>query len=118
MELKEKLRGCLLLSINKTGTNVKIKFFNPATNKNLVLSFDGLVFETPSLVLNREVIRTEYSHILGYKSMTQLQHQNKNPSEYKQLLIELNGSTADYKNELLCAFKDYQLRQTPSTILF
>ena len=110
MELKEQLEGCTLLEIIKIGGNVKLGFFDPEKGKKLTMSFEGPIFETPSITLNSRVIRTDLSRVLGYKAMNLLRHQGKNPSVFKQLLIVLSGSTDAYKSEIICAFEDYQLR--------
>ena len=111
MELKYNLHGCQILEILKTGDQVKLRFSDPVNGGKLWMSFDGIIFETPSVKLNSRVIRAELTHVLGFKAMNQLTHQGKDPHLYKQLLIVLSGSTDAYKSEIICAFQDYQMRR-------
>jgi hypothetical protein len=110
MELKHNLKGYQIDEIIKNGSNVKLRFFDPHEQRKLTMTFNGPIFETPSLTLNSEVIKADLSSILGYKATNLLSHQGKDPHLYKQLLIVLSGSTQEYKNEIICAFQDYQMR--------
>ena len=110
MDLKYGLEGCELKEINKIGSTIKLRFFDPGKNRKIFMSFDGVIFETPTVSLPSRVVRADYSSILGFKAMSQLQHMNRNPHTYKQLLIVLSPYNPDYKNEIICAFQDYQMR--------
>ncbi|UOE52606.1 hypothetical protein MTO98_16130 [Mucilaginibacter sp. SMC90] len=110
MELKYGLEGCELSEITKIGGTVKLRFFDPGKQRKIFMSFEGVIFETPSVFLPNRVSRMEYSSILGFKAMSQLQHMNRNPHSYKQLLLVLGPHHAEYKNEIICAFQDYQMR--------
>lgn len=112
MELREDIIEFKLLKITKTGQSIKLKFFNPKKNKNMQLAYDGFLFETPSIMFyDKSVKKTFYSKNLGFKAITQLRHFNYNVEEYYQLLIVLDGSTDDFKQELTCVFKNYSIQQ-------
>jgi hypothetical protein len=110
MELKHNLNGCLMNEISKQGNKVTLRFFDGIRGKKITMSFEGPIFETPSVNLNSRVLRTDFVSAVGFKVRNQLVHQGKNPEIYKQLLIVLSGSTDDYKCEIICAFQDYQMR--------
>lgn len=110
MELKHNLNGCSINEITKQGNKVTLRFFDGIRGKKITMSYEGPIFETPSVTLNSRVIRAELVSTVGFKARNQLVHQGKNPDLYKQLLIVLSGSTDAYKNEIICAFTDYQMR--------
>jgi len=112
MELKHNLNGCSINEITKQGNKVTLRFFDSIREKKITMSYEGPIFETPSVTLNSRVLRADLTQAVGYKARNLLVHQGKNPEMYKQLLIVLSGSTEDYKSEIICAFMDYQMRAT------
>lgn len=109
MELNE-IIGHKLISIQKTKDAVKLLFKGHARYMD-ELSFKGFLFETSSPGINKQVIRTELQNVLGFKALNELKHQNLTPSDYKQLLIQMNEGTEEYKIELICVFKAFKLEQ-------
>ena len=108
MELN-KLVGYKLTEIQKTRFEIKLLFKRQGVGEKLILSFDGFLFETPSPAINKKVQRIEVKNVLGFKALTELRHQKLNTADYKQLLIEMEGSTGDYKIELIGVFKKNHL---------
>ena len=109
MEITKEISKLKLVEIRKTSNSILLTFEKPRSKKQVQLIFKGLIFETSSFVLNKKVERVELIDILGFKAVTQLKHLGKNPKDYKQLLIKMSGSSEEYKTELICVFKDYQL---------
>jgi hypothetical protein len=104
----ESINSSKLVEIRKTGLNTELTF-EKRSKKKLHLFFEGFLFETPYPALNRKVERIEMRHVLGFKAITSLQSQHKNPSDYKQLLIQMDQTSDDHKIELICVFKTFQL---------
>ena len=77
------------------------------------MTFEGLLFETSTPSLNRRVKNIELDDVLGFRviSQSQLRTLHKNPTNYRQLFIRMEGSNDDNKIELLGAFKKYKLSQ-------
>jgi hypothetical protein len=105
----ESINSSKLVEIRKTGGNTELTFEKTTSKKKLHLFFEGFLFETPYPALNRKVERIEMRHVLGFKAITSLQSQHKNPSDYKQLLIQMDQTTDEHKIELICVFKTFQL---------
>ena len=111
MELN-KLIGYRLTEIQKTPKQTKLLFSKRGISEKLQLSYEkGLLFETPSPVTDKKVLKVDLKTVLGFKAMTELRNQELTPSEYQQLLIEMEGSTSDYKIELICVFRQHNLRR-------
>lgn len=111
MELRENIIGFSLLQINKMGGTVKIKLHDPLQKRNLQLVFEGLSFETPALLLNQRISRTDLSRTLGFKAISQLRYMGYNTDDFMQLLIVLEKSTDAFKQEIICVFTKYSLQK-------
>ena len=101
--------GTKLNEIQKKPDSIKLVFKNTSNGKSYVLFFDGILLETSGSSLNRKVKNIQIDEILGFKTSTQLRHLKKNPNNYKQLFIQMEGSNEDNKFELLGAFKNYKI---------
>ena len=99
MELKNELLGTQLIKIEKEKNEVKLTFENESNQKRLSFSFTGLLFETSLPVLNRKVKNIKFRDILGIKALTQLRQLGHFEDNYKQLLLEMEGSTDGNKIE-------------------
>jgi hypothetical protein len=113
MEINE-LVGFKLIEIQKTGAFIKLFFKGSGKNQDFELSYKGLLFETSTSAINKQIAMIHLKSVLGFKAITQLRFQNVNPSEYQQLYIQMRGSTEDWKIELICVFKDYTLKRIAS----
>ena len=111
MEINSTIIGAKLNEIQKTADEVKLFFEQSATHRVYVLTFEGLLFETSTPSLNRRVKNIELDDVLGFRAISQLRNMHKNPSNYRQLFIRMEGSTDDNKIELLGALKNYKLSQ-------
>lgn len=105
--------GSELSQISKTSDKVNLVFKNYRDGNNIILVFNGLVFETTISALNKKVKRTELKNILGFKAVVQLGYQGIESSGYKQLLIEMEGSSNENKIELICVLKNYKMKSLP-----
>jgi hypothetical protein len=103
MDIKSKILHNKLVEIKKKETTIRL-FFRDGESKQ-ILRFEGLLFETPLSPLNKTVINVENSRILGIKAVSQLRYENKNPNEYKQLLIQMDNF-GEWKSELICVYKN------------
>jgi hypothetical protein len=111
MEINNAIVGAKLNEIQKKADEVKLFFEHAATHKIYVLTFEGLLFETSTPSLNRRVKNIELDDVLGFRVIAQLRTLHKNPTNYRQLFIRMEGSTDDNKIELLGALKNYKLSQ-------
>src|ERR1700722_693127 len=93
--------GTTVEEIQKKPDLVKVVFENKRTRKTLTLSFDGVLLETAGSSLNKRVEDVKINQVLGFRTSTQLLSQRKNPQRYRELLIRMEGSTDDYKLELV-----------------
>lgn len=110
MELNN-IIGYRLTEIKKKAKEITLLFSKRGTGEKLKLSYEnGLLFETPTPVTDKKVIKINLKTVLGFKAITELRNQNMNPSEFQQLLIEMEGSTSDYKIELICVFRQHKLK--------
>lgn len=111
MELNN-IIGYKLTEIQKKAKETILLFSKRGTGEKLKLSYNrGLLFETPTPATDKKVIKVDLKTVLGFKAMTELRNQNMNPNEFQQLLIEMEGSTSDYKIELICVFRQHKLRR-------
>lgn len=92
---------------------MELVFKNFEAEKNIIMVFNGLVFETTISALNKKVKRIELRNILGFKAVAQLGYQGIKPDGYKQLLMEMEGSSSENKIELICILKDYKMKRLP-----
>ncbi len=111
MEINSAIVGAKLNEIQKKADEVKLFFEHSATHKIYVLTFEGLLFETSTPSLDRRVKNIELDDVLGFRVISQLRTLHKNPTNYRQLFIRMEGSTDDNKIELLGALKNYKLSQ-------
>ena len=111
MEINNAIVGSKLNEIRKKPDEVKLIFENSKTNKVYVLSFKGLLFETSGSTLNRRVKNIQFNNTLGFRATSQLRYLKRNPQNYRQMFIQMEGSNDDNKLELLGAFRNYKISQ-------
>jgi len=111
MELEKKITGFRLVEIQKGVGLIKLAFENEADHSLVVVSFDGYLFETNISVLNRKVEYANLRKVLGFKALAQLRFDNKNISDYQQLLIQMEGTDDENKIELIAVFKSFSLSE-------
>lgn len=109
MEINNIIVGSRLNEIHKKPDEVKLVFENSKTNKAYILTFEGLLFETSGSTLNRKVKNVQLNDTLGFRATTQLRHLHKNPENYRQLFIQMEGSSDDNKLELVGALRNYKI---------
>ena len=108
MELSQVI-GTKLNEIQKKPDVIRLVFENTKTNKAYVLSFKGLLFETSSPTLNRRVKNIQVNRTLGFRALSQLRNLNRNPDNYRQLFIQMEGSDENNKFELVGALRNYRV---------
>jgi len=109
MEIDNVLVGTKLNQIQKKPDVVKLVFENSRTHKSYTLTFTGLLFETSGSTLNKRVRNIQLNDTLGMRATTQLRYLNRNPSNYRQLYIQMEGSNEDNKLELLGALRTLKI---------
>ncbi|HVU55377.1 MAG TPA: hypothetical protein VHD83_09995 [Puia sp.] len=109
MESSKVIIGATLSEIQKKTDKVKLVFENKRSKKAFTLTFDGFLLETAGPALNRKVKDILYSNVLGFRTLSQVRSLHKSPNKYRQILIQMEGSTEDHKLELLGAFKALKL---------
>lgn len=110
MELVAKIRnivGTKLVEIKKKDSTITLYF--ESTEHKDVFQFDGLIFESPLSPVNKTVKSAEINNYLGIKALSQLRYENKDPFEYKQLLIQMENKSEEWKTELICVFKKVKI---------
>ncbi|MHA8055519.1 hypothetical protein VR611_06195 [Aquirufa nivalisilvae] len=111
MELNN-IIGFKLTEIQKTYNLITLFFNKRGTNEKIKLSYEnGLLFETTTPVINRKVTNVNLKSVLGFKAITELRNQSTNPNDFRQLLIEMEGSTSEYKIEIICVFRKHKLKR-------
>lgn len=103
MELNNVIVGTKLNEIQKKSDEVKLVF------ENHILIFKGLLFETSASTLNKRVKNVQLNNTLGFRAISQLRHLNRNPENYRQLFIQMEGSDDNNKLELLGALRNYRI---------
>jgi hypothetical protein len=109
MELRDVIVGTRLNEIQKRPDDISLVFEDTRTNKVYILNFKGLLFETSGPTLNRKVKSIHLNNVLGFRATTQLRHLNRNPENYRQLYIQMEGSNDNNKLELLGALRNYKV---------
>ena len=117
MEVDNVIIGSRLSTIQKKPDKVKLVFENSKTKKSYVLSFRGLLFETSGSTLNRRVVKIQINRTLGFRAASQLRHLNRDPHNYRQMFIQMEGSNDDNKLELLGAFRNYKISPKKESLL-
>ena len=117
MELDNLIVGAKLSEIQKKSDEVKLVFENSKTSKTYVLTFKGLLFETSASTLNRRVKNVQLNNTLGFRATSQLRHLNRNPENYRQLFIQMEGSDDNNKLELLGVLRSYRMSPRRITTL-
>jgi len=107
--------GTTLSEIQKKADKVKLVFENRKTKRAFTLTFDGFLLETAGPALNKRVKDVLLSHVLGFRTASQVRSLKKDPHNYRQILIQMDGSTEEYKFELLGAFTKYKLSSKSNT---
>jgi hypothetical protein len=107
--------GATLNEIQKKTDTVKLVFENRRTKKLFTMTFDGFLLETAGSALDRRVKDVKINQVLGFRTASQVRSLRRDPHSYRQILIQMLGSTDENKLELLGAFKTYRLSSRPST---
>ena len=115
MELNNDIIGSKLNEIQKNSEGIKLVFENSKTHKVYVLKFDGLLFETSVSAINRKVKTLQWTDNLGFRAMSTLRQMQRNPNNYKQLFIQMEGSNDNNKLELIGAFEKYKIAKRTLT---
>ena len=108
MEFSDVIVGTKLNEIQKKSDDVKLVFEDTRTNKVYILTFKGLLFETSTSALNKRVRNIQLNETLGFRATSQLRHLNRDPKNYRQLFIQMEGSDDNHKPELLGALRNYR----------
>lgn len=116
MESGKIIIGSRLTEIQKKPGAVKLVFENPESGETYTLSFNGLLFETLSPVLDKKVNHIQINGPLGFKSLTQLRYLHEDPHNYEQLFIQMKGSNDENKFELLGAVRNLKLSRKRRTV--
>jgi hypothetical protein len=106
--------GATLNEIQKKADVVKLVFENKKARKLFTMTFDGFLLETAGSALDKRVKDVKINQVLGFRTVSQLRSLRKNPHNYRQIFIQMLGSTDENKLELLGAFKRYRLSSKPS----
>lgn len=109
MELDNVIVGSKLSEIQKKSDEVKLVFENSKTSEAYVLTFKGLLLETSASTLNRRVKNVQLNNTLGFRATSQLRHLHRNPENYRQLFIQMEGSDDNNKLELLGILRSYRV---------
>jgi hypothetical protein len=107
--------GATLNEIQKRADAVKLVFENKKTKKAFTMTFDGFLLETAGSALEKRVKDVKINQALGFRTASQVRALRKDPHGYRQILIQMLGSTEENKLELLGAFKNYKLSSRPSS---
>jgi hypothetical protein len=108
--------GTTLNEIQKKSDHVKVVFVNRKEGRTFTMSFDGFLLETAGSALDKRVSDVKISQVLGFRTASQVRSFGKAPHDYRQLLIQIEGSTDDHKLELLGAFKNYKITSRPIAV--
>lgn len=109
MEINNLIIGSRLHEIQKRPDEVKLVFGNSNSPKAYVLTFRGLLFETPGILLNKKVKNIQLDNRLGFRALSHLRLLDRDPKNYKQLFIQMEGSDEDNKLELIGAIRNYKI---------
>ena len=109
IELTNTIIGLKLIEINKNVDDIKMIFEDVNSNVVYILTFKGYLFETGYVALNKRVEHANLRRTLGFKAVTQLRYEGENPAEFKQLLIQMEGSDDENKIEIISVFKEFSL---------
>lgn len=101
--------GAKLREIQKKSDEVTLVF--EKTHKKYFLILRGLLFETSGSALNKRVKDFQVNGHLGFRAISQLRNLNRNPDNYKQMYIQMEGSDELNKLELLGAFRNYKISE-------
>ena len=107
MELEQRLYNKSLIEIIKKGTEVRLIFSNLLGT--ITLKFSGYLFETPTSPINKNVISVTDSSIIGFKGITQLRYEKKDPSDYRQMTIKMQDP-GGWKIELICIYSSIEFQ--------
>jgi hypothetical protein len=92
----------IVLTMHKDGVRISV-------------AFDGVLFQTGTSVVGNKIAEFDLSETPGFKCWNELQRLGKNPSEYDQLYIRMEGSTEQNKIELLCGCKNIRVQDSMSS---
>jgi hypothetical protein len=109
MEVNNVIIGAKLSEIQKKPDKVKLVFENNHTKKNYTLTFNGFLLETSDSVLNKRVKNIQFDNVLGFRVFAHLRDLNRNPQNYTQMYIQMEGSNEEKKRELLGAVRNYKI---------
>lgn len=109
MEINNVIVGSKLNEIQKKPDEVKLVFEDMKSHKIYVLTFNGLLFETAGLILNKKVRNIQLKDRLGFRALSNLRSLDISPKDYQQLYIQMEGSSEDNKLELIGAMRNFRL---------
>ena len=109
MEIDNILVGTKLSQIQKKPDVIRLEFENSKTHVSYIVTFTGLLFETSGSTLNRRVRNIQLNNTLGMRATNQLHYLNRDPKNYRQLYIQMEGSSDDNKLELLGALRTIKI---------
>ena len=116
MESSSIIIGAKLNEIQKKPDKVILFFENSRTKESYVLTMRGLLFETSGSTLNKKVLNIQVNKTLGYRASSQLRQLKRDPQKYKQIYIQMEGSSEENKFELLGAVRNFKISNQQHTI--
>jgi hypothetical protein len=109
MEIDSKLVGSKLNKIQKEPDLVTLVFENSKKGRRYVLTFNGILFETTASTLNKKVKHVQINDTLGIRALSQIRSLNRSPRKYRQIYIQMEGSSEENKLELLGALRTLKI---------
>lgn len=109
MEVDNLIVGSKLSQIQKKPDEIRLIFENSKNGEGYVLRFRGLLFETNGSTINKKVKNIQFNNTLGFRATSQLRHLKRDPNNYRQIFIQMEGSNENNKLELLGAFRNYKI---------
>lgn len=105
----DKVVGLKLSEIQKKPDQVKLLFENTKTRRRYMMTFKGILFETTGSTLNRVVKNIRFESTVGFRAMSELRQLNRDPHNYGQVFIQMEGSGDNDKRELLGAYRNFSI---------
>ena len=115
MEIDSTLIGAKLNKIQKEPDLVTLVFENSKKGRRYVLTFNGMLFETTASTLNKIVKHVQINDTLGISALSQIRSLNRSPRKYRQIYIQMEGSSEENKLELLGALRTIKISNRSQT---
>ena len=93
------------------GALVELIFNNSHRKKKYIVTYNGILFESPYPSIDKTVEDIKSKNVLGFKSLSQLRNQNIDPSKYHELFIEMKDSNSGNKIEIICAYRNLHIKE-------